>query len=95
VFIERRVRARPDTVTFRWQAHEYELAVPADASLPAFLTIEGIAEPPPGELVVVLTRPSGWRDLLRPPRPFQAVVHVQGSGNQGIRGSGESGGADP
>jgi hypothetical protein len=80
VFIERRVPACPDRVTFRWQGREYELAVPEDASLPAFLTVEGAAEPPSGELVLVLARRSSWRDLLRAPRPFPAVVHVPGSG---------------
>jgi hypothetical protein len=91
VFIERRVRERPDAVTFRWQGREYEVSVPADASLPAFLTVEGAGDPPPGELVLVLARPSSWRDLLRAPKPFQAVVQVQGSG---VRDQGSGGPAN-
>ena len=36
-----------------------------DATLPAFLTLDGVAEAPAGELVLVLRRKPGLRDLLR------------------------------
>ena len=45
-------------------------AVPPDATLPAFLTVEGVDEPPPGELVLVLRRRPSLSALLRRPRPY-------------------------
>jgi hypothetical protein len=48
--------------------------VPAAATLPAFLTLDGVAEAPPGELVLVLRRKPGLRDLLRSRPPLQVTV---------------------
>jgi hypothetical protein len=47
-----------------------------ETTLPAFLTIEGIAEPPEGELVLVLRRGPGLRDLFRRASVFQAAVQA-------------------
>jgi len=47
-----------------------------ETTLPAFLTVEGVAEPPEGELVLVLRRPPGLRDLLRRSVLFQAAVRA-------------------
>jgi hypothetical protein len=44
--------------------------------LPAFLTIEGVAEPPPGDLVLVLRRRPRLTDLFRQRETFTAVVAV-------------------
>jgi len=77
VFIEMRVGDAPAAVRFRWQAREYEVSVPAGVSLPVFLTVEGVVEPPSGDLVVVLSRPGGWRDLLRAPKPLEATVEAR------------------
>jgi hypothetical protein len=48
--------------------------VPAGVTLPVFLTLDGVAEAPAGELVLVLRRKPGLRDLLRPRAPSQANV---------------------
>jgi hypothetical protein len=48
--------------------------VPAGATLPVFLTLDGVAEAPAGDLVLVLRRKPGLRDLLRPRPPSQATV---------------------
>jgi hypothetical protein len=50
--------------------------VPPEAELPSFLTVEDVADAPEGELVLVLRRKPGLRDLLRPARPTQARVHA-------------------
>jgi hypothetical protein len=77
-FHERIVRAVPPVVEFAWHGNSYRVAVPQHVTLPAFLTIEGVDDPPPGELVLVLRRkPRVW-DLFRAmPRPTQVVVTAE------------------
>ncbi len=73
-FHEVMVRTVPSEVRFAWHGVEYRVAVPAHATLPAFLTVEGIDDPPPGELVLVLRRkPRVW-DLFRAVSPPTQVV---------------------
>jgi hypothetical protein len=76
VFLERLVAKAPQAVRFQWRGRLYEVAVPPEADLPAFLTLEGVVEAPEGELVVVLRRKPGLRDLLRPARPTRATVRA-------------------
>lgn len=76
VFLDRVVGAAPETVAFAWRGREYRAIVPRGATLPAFLTVAGAAEPPPGDLVLVLRRKPGFLMLLHPGRLYQAVVHV-------------------
>lgn len=78
-FLDRPVRELPADVEFGWHGRRYRIAVPAGAALPAFLIVEDVADPPPGELVLVLRRRPGLRDLLRrasPAPPFQASVRA-------------------
>ena len=76
-FLDRLVRDVPRDLVFRWRGSEYRVEVPGAATLPAFLTVEGLAEPPPGELVVALRRRLRIRDLLRQAPVFQATVTAQ------------------
>jgi hypothetical protein len=73
-FIDRLVRELPPELTFRWHGARYVAPVPAGATLPAFLTIEGLDEPPPGDLVLALRRRPRLRDLFRRAPTFQATV---------------------
>lgn len=75
VFIDQIVRGLPSTVSFAWQGRSYHAAVPEGAELPCFLTVEGVADPPEGDLVIVLRRKPGVRDLLGQ-SVFQATVRV-------------------
>jgi hypothetical protein len=50
--------------------------VPPGLTLPAFVTLDGIAEPPPGELVLVLRRKPRLTDLFRRAEPSLATVQV-------------------
>lgn len=80
-FLEQAARRPPRQIGFDWHGRHYRCAAPADLALPAFLTVEGVAEPPPGDLVVVLRRRPGFRDLLalgKVPVVYQAVVEVAG-----------------
>ena len=74
VFLDRLVDSVPPDVRVLWRGRVYRVAVPGDLTLPAFLTLEGVAEPPEGELVLVLRRRPGLRDLLRRTRVYQAAV---------------------
>jgi hypothetical protein len=76
VFLDRTVDAVPPEARLLWRGRVYRVTVPADATLPAFLALEGIAEPPDGELVLVLRRPPALRDLLRRTPAFHAAVQA-------------------
>lgn len=76
-FHEVLVRAVPAEVRFVWHGAEYVVAVPPQVTLPAFLTVEGIADPPPGELVLVLRRkPRIWDLFQTPASPVQLSVQA-------------------
>ena len=66
----------PGDLTFVWRGRSYRVAPPQGAELPCFLTVDGVADPPPGDLVVVLRRKPGVRDLFGRPGVFQASVQV-------------------
>jgi hypothetical protein len=76
VFVERLVAEPPSTVRLQWRGRLYQVAIPPETALPALLTLEGVKEAPEGELVLVLRRKPGLRDLLRPARPTQATVRA-------------------
>ncbi len=77
IFLERRLPSVVPTLRFRWQGADYDVVVPADAGLPAFLTVEGVDEPPPGELVLVLQRKGGWLRLFQRPAVFTGTVEAK------------------
>jgi zinicin-like metallopeptidase len=76
VFLDRIVGAAPKAVAFVWRGREYRTGIPREATLPAFLTVAGVAEPPPGDLVLVLRRKPGLLTLLHPGRLYQGAVQV-------------------
>jgi hypothetical protein len=75
-FIDRVVGALATEVETTWRNRRYRVGVPAEATLPAFLTLDGVADPPEGDLVLVLRRRPGVLALFRPPRVFQARVRA-------------------
>ena len=76
VFIDRIVSSIPQSIEFSWQGQEYRIEPPQDAELPCFLVVEGVSDPPAGELVIVLRRRPGVRDLFGTGGAFQATVQV-------------------
>jgi hypothetical protein len=76
VFLDRPVGSPPKSIDFTWRGRSYRTPVPRAATLPAFLTVTGTAEPPAGDLVLVLRRPAGLLTLLRQGRLFQATVQA-------------------
>ncbi|MGH7629962.1 MAG: metallopeptidase family protein [Gemmatimonadales bacterium] len=75
-FVDRLVRAVPETLELDWHGAQYTGAVPVGLALPALLTIDGVDEPPPGELVLVLRRKPRLTDLFRAGTLFQGAVTV-------------------
>jgi zinicin-like metallopeptidase len=76
VFIDHIVPSLPASVTFAWRGRSYSAPLPEDAELPCFLTVEGVVDPPDGDLIVVLRRRPGVRDLFSQTSVFQATVRV-------------------
>ena len=64
-FLDRVVRQLPARVEFIWHGRRYRVPVPAGLGAPCFLVVEGVSQPPQGELVVVLRRKAGLVDLVR------------------------------
>ena len=78
-FVE--VEPEPDgLVRFPWGGRRYRVELPADLTLPAFLSVQGLAEPPSGEVVVVLRRAPKWWAMLRVPSVDQREVWAQAEG---------------
>lgn len=77
VFLVRLVSGVPSSARFRWSGEEYDVAVPRGTTLPAFLLVVGVANPPEGELLIVLTEKPGLRGLFRRPAVFQAKVQAR------------------
>lgn len=78
-FVEQVVRSAPARAGFTWHGRAYQLTLPAGARLPALLTVEGVTDPPPGQLVLVLRRKPGLADLFRRAEPYQATVEAEPS----------------
>lgn len=77
VFIDRVVRRLPQVLEFGWHGRPYRSAPPAGATLPAFLTVEGMADPPPGDLVLVYRRRTSLLNLVRQGPPFVGTVAAE------------------
>ncbi len=77
VFIDRIVGGLEPRVEASWGNHTYEVPVPDEATLPAFLTLDGVADPPEGDLVLVLRRKPGVMALLRPGKVFEGTVRAE------------------
>jgi len=76
VFLDRIVARMPAAVRVHWGGQDYRVPVPPEATLPAFLVLEGVAGGPEGDLVLVLRRKPGMLALFRPVRTFRAAVRV-------------------
>lgn len=66
----------PAELTVTWHGDRYRILIPADTSLPAYLLLDGLREPPPGDVVLVLRRPPRIVDLFRTASTYHAVLPV-------------------
>jgi hypothetical protein len=76
VFIEREHGARSAEQVI-WHGRRYRVPLPAGARPPLFLVLDGLAEPPPGDAVLVIPRRASLFDLVRRPKVTEAVVSVE------------------
>jgi Zincin-like metallopeptidase len=76
VFVDVVVRSRPSTANFVWDDRNYLVELPADATLPCFLTVVALVHPPPGELIVVVRERPALKNLFSIPEVFQAEVRA-------------------
>jgi hypothetical protein len=79
-FIDRVVRGAPGPVTFTWRGTRYEVALPEGTGLPCYLYVDGVADPPEGDLVVVVRRKPGLLDLFRRRELAEAEVRARALG---------------
>jgi hypothetical protein len=94
VFLDRIVRDVPDTMPVHWAGRDYLVTLPPEASPPAFLVLEGLADATDGEVVLVLRRKPGVLALFRPVTTYHAVVQVIEPGSYLPGGSRADRGAD-
>lgn len=73
-FLDTLWRAVPIEVPFIWHGRWYRVQVPTGTTLPAYLLVDGVEEPPPGDLVLVLRRRPRVTDLFRTVTLSQASV---------------------
>lgn len=79
-FLDHVVRQAPQSVAFTWHGQRYTAPLPASLSLPAFVTVQGLLDPPPGDLLLVLRRKPGLLDLFRTQLPTSVTVAVTPQG---------------
>jgi hypothetical protein len=79
-FIEQQRPGQSEELRLSWHGADYRAVVPVGLTLPAFLTVEGVSEPPPGELVLVLAPRPRLGALFRRPSIFQARIQVTPAG---------------
>lgn len=73
-FLDRLIRSAPPVLEWTWHGVPYQAGTPGNVTLPALITIDGVDEPPPGELVLALRRKPRILDLFRSVSVFQARV---------------------
>lgn len=76
-FVECVVRDLPAELDFPWHGIRYRVAVPAGATLPAYLVVSGIESAPIGDLVLAVRRKARITDLFRTSSLFEAAVDAR------------------
>lgn len=64
------------SVRFGWHGREYLVPVPEGLGPPSYLIVTGVAEPPPGDLVVVVRRKPNLLELVWPRPLGEAAVEA-------------------
>lgn len=66
-FLEQLLEEVVPLVEFAWHGRRYAVAPPADLTLPALISVTGLSDPPPGDVVVVLRRSARLPDVWNRP----------------------------
>ncbi len=75
-FLDHVVRRLLPEVEFTWHGRRYRVAVPPGLAPPCYLLVDGVADPPPGDLVLAFRPRPSFRDLFRAPALGQARVRA-------------------
>ena len=70
-FIESAGTDIPASVEFVWAGSKYRVDVPAGLTLPVFVSVLGLDDPPAGEVVLVVLGRRQWWQVFRPGVPAQ------------------------
>lgn len=62
---------------FVWGDRRYRVELPSDLRPPAFLSVQGLEAPPPGEFVLVVVRPARLVDVIRTPVADQREIWAE------------------
>ena len=81
VFYDRVVRELPEIAEIEWRGRCYSVKVPS-SPLPLYLSLQGLEQPPAGDVIVVFRRKPGLLDLLRSrhTRPTERRAEVDSCG---------------
>ena len=66
-----------EALELTWHGRRYRVVPQPDVKRPAFLVLDGLDEPPPGDAVLVLSRRASLLSFWRRPRVTEAVVTVE------------------
>lgn len=66
-FLEQTMEELPARIEFDWHGRGYSILPPAELVLPVMITVEGVAHPPPGDVVLVLRRATRLPDIWKRP----------------------------
>jgi hypothetical protein len=72
-FLEQMLEAVPSTLEFGWHGRRYSARPPADLVLPAMISLRGLSDPPPGDVVLVLRRSTRLPDIWKRPASPQVL----------------------
>lgn len=70
-------RGERDHREITWHGKRYRVPVPEGVRAPAFLVLDGLDEPPPGDAVLVIPRKTSVFNFWRRPKVTETVVAVE------------------
>lgn len=73
-------RAAGGPVPFVWHGRDYRVSLPAELPDLLFVTVSGVEPEPAGDLIVVVRRKPGWRDLFRRPAVGRVELEAEVGG---------------
>ena len=77
VFFDRLVRQLPRDAEVEWRGRRYRVLVP-QVTLPLYVVLEGLAEPPPGDAILVFRRkPRPWELFRKRPPLAEGNARVE------------------
>jgi Zincin-like metallopeptidase len=76
-FLEVNLSRIPPELHFEWHGQGYRTRLPPGLTLPAFGAVEGVEDPPPGELVLVLRQKFAFANLFARRLPWRGSLRAE------------------